>query len=81
MWEIFGRKCSSELIPAGLQKLVSLELQGNGLYESSLSPQTFRPLGRLVDLHLGGNLFRFVPKDLPASLQVHRLQLMDQIDH
>ncbi|XP_075870153.1 extracellular matrix protein 2 [Nelusetta ayraudi] len=53
----------------GLQKLVSLELQGNGLYEASLSPQTFRPLGRLVDLHLGGNLFRFVPKDLPASLQ------------
>lgn len=60
--------------------MVSLELQGNGLYEASLSPQTFRPLVALVDLHLGGNLFRFVPQGLPASLQVHCLHSTDQID-
>lgn len=79
--DLFTRKCLLELIPAGLQRLVSLELRGNGLYEASLSPQTFKPLRGLVDLYLGGNLFRFVPQGLPASLQVHRLHCTEQINH
>lgn len=55
----------------GLENLVSLELAGNGLYEASVSLRAFIPLRKLVDLRLGNNHFRFIPKGLPSSLQVH----------
>ncbi|XP_048880019.1 extracellular matrix protein 2-like [Brienomyrus brachyistius] len=53
----------------GLFKLLTLELQGNGLHEGKVSPLTFRPLRKLIHLRLDDNQFRAIPSGLPPSLQ------------
>uniref|UniRef100_A0A3B3S0X4 Si:dkey-32e6.6 n=1 Tax=Paramormyrops kingsleyae TaxID=1676925 RepID=A0A3B3S0X4_9TELE len=53
----------------GLFKLLTLELQGNGLHEGKVSPLTFRPLRKLIQLRLDDNQFRAIPSGLPPSLQ------------
>ncbi|XP_029291780.1 extracellular matrix protein 2 [Cottoperca gobio] len=53
----------------GLINLLILELEENTLHEGSVSPLTFRPLKRLLDLQLDNNRFRSLPMGLPPSLQ------------
>ncbi|XP_029995354.1 extracellular matrix protein 2 [Sphaeramia orbicularis] len=53
----------------GLNSLLNLELEENGLHEGSVSPQAFRPLQKLLELQLDNNRFRSLPVGLPPSLQ------------
>ncbi|KAK1898774.1 Extracellular matrix protein 2 [Dissostichus eleginoides] len=53
----------------GLTNLLILELEENFLHEGNVSPLTFRPLQRLLDLQLDNNRFRSLPLGLPPSLQ------------
>ncbi|XP_020820018.1 extracellular matrix protein 2 isoform X2 [Phascolarctos cinereus] len=54
---------------ADLQQLVVLELEGNRLSESNVSPSAFAPLKSLSYLRLGKNQFRIIPQGLPASIE------------
>ncbi|XP_027691690.1 extracellular matrix protein 2 isoform X2 [Vombatus ursinus] len=54
---------------AELQQLVVLELEGNQLSESNVSPSAFAPLKSLSYLRLGKNQFRIIPQGLPASIE------------
>lgn len=54
----------------GVKNLLKLELKLNTLYEASVSPATFRPLQKLLELQLDNNRFRSLPLGLPSSLQV-----------
>ncbi|XP_056660001.1 LOW QUALITY PROTEIN: extracellular matrix protein 2 [Monodelphis domestica] len=54
---------------AGLKHLVTLELEGNELSESNVSPWAFGPLQRLSYLRLGRNRFRIIPQGLPTSIE------------
>lgn len=56
--------------PAGLSKLLTLEVEGNQLHDGNISPLAFRPLGSLLYLRLDRNRLRTIPPGLPASLQV-----------
>ncbi|MED6268318.1 hypothetical protein CHARACLAT_021163, partial [Characodon lateralis] len=58
----------------GVKNLLKLELRMNTLYEASVSPTTFQPLQKLLDLQLDKNRFRFLPVGLPSSLQVLRMK-------
>uniref|UniRef100_A0A8D0C9S0 Extracellular matrix protein 2 n=1 Tax=Salvator merianae TaxID=96440 RepID=A0A8D0C9S0_SALMN len=53
----------------GLEKLVTLELEGNLLSEANVSPVAFRPLKSLSYLRLGRNKFRTIPQGLPNSIE------------
>lgn len=55
----------------GLNRLVTLEMEGNNLSEANVSPLTFKPLMSLSYLRLGRNKFRIIPQGLPASIEVH----------
>ncbi|KAM6214611.1 LOW QUALITY PROTEIN: extracellular matrix protein 2 [Rhynchocyon petersi] len=52
-----------------LHQLTTLELEGNGLSESNVSPLAFKPLKSLTYLRLGKNKFRIIPQSLPASIE------------
>ncbi|XP_004384275.1 extracellular matrix protein 2 isoform X1 [Trichechus manatus latirostris] len=52
-----------------LNQLVTLELEGNSLSESSVNPLAFKPLKSLYYLRLGKNKFRTIPQNLPASIE------------
>ncbi|XP_074140677.1 extracellular matrix protein 2 isoform X2 [Sminthopsis crassicaudata] len=54
---------------AELQQLLVLELEGNQLSESNVSPLAFAPLRSLTHLRLGQNRFRIIPQGLPASIE------------
>ncbi|XP_068940536.1 extracellular matrix protein 2 isoform X2 [Petaurus breviceps papuanus] len=54
---------------AGLQQLIVLELEGNQLSESNVSPSAFALLKSLSYLRLGKNQFRIIPQGLPASIE------------
>ncbi|KAM9098793.1 extracellular matrix protein 2 isoform 3-T3 [Sarcophilus harrisii] len=54
---------------AELQQLLILELEGNRLSESNVSPLAFAPLRSLTHLRLGQNRFRIIPQGLPASIE------------
>ncbi|XP_004620181.2 extracellular matrix protein 2 [Sorex araneus] len=54
---------------SGLNRLVTLELEGNSLSEANVSPLTFKPLTSLSYLRLGRNKFRIIPQGLPASIE------------
>ncbi|XP_019746225.1 extracellular matrix protein 2 [Hippocampus comes] len=54
---------------AGLTNLLNLEMEGNSLHESAVSPQAFKPLKGLHHLNLENNRFRSLPPGLPRSLQ------------
>lgn len=56
--------------PAGLNQLLTLEVEGNQLHDGNISPLAFRPLGSLLYLRLDRNRLRTIPPGLPASLQV-----------
>ncbi|XP_026223380.1 extracellular matrix protein 2 [Anabas testudineus] len=53
----------------GLVNLLNVELGENTLHEGSVSPLAFKPLERLLLLHLDNNYFRSLPRGLPSSLQ------------
>ncbi|XP_067834766.1 uncharacterized protein [Heptranchias perlo] len=53
----------------GLHRLLTLELEGNGLDDGNVNPSSLRPLRRLTYLRLGRNRFRAMPSGLPHSLQ------------
>lgn len=53
----------------GLNRLVTLEMEGNSLSEANVSPLTFKPLMSLSYLRLGRNKFRIIPQGLPASIE------------
>ncbi|XP_061474042.1 extracellular matrix protein 2 isoform X2 [Rhineura floridana] len=53
----------------GLEKLVTLELEGNKLSEANVSPLAFQPLKSLSYLRLGQNKFRTIPQGLPNSIE------------
>uniref|UniRef100_A0A8C4SCA4 Si:dkey-6n6.1 n=1 Tax=Erpetoichthys calabaricus TaxID=27687 RepID=A0A8C4SCA4_ERPCA len=53
----------------GLSKLLTLELEGNGLHDGNVIPLAFKPLIRLIYLRLDENRFRALPSGLPSSLQ------------
>ncbi|XP_039629911.1 extracellular matrix protein 2 isoform X2 [Polypterus senegalus] len=53
----------------GLLKLLTLELEGNGLHDGNVVPLAFKPLSRLIYLRLDENRFRALPSGLPSSLQ------------
>lgn len=53
-----------------LSQLVTLELEGNDLSETSVNPLAFQPLKSLSYLRLGRNKFRIIPQGLPASIEV-----------
>ncbi|XP_053233602.1 extracellular matrix protein 2 isoform X1 [Podarcis raffonei] len=53
----------------GLEKLVTLELEGNKLNEANVSPLAFQPLKSLSYLRLGRNKFRTIPQRLPNSIE------------
>ncbi|XP_043977710.1 extracellular matrix protein 2 [Gambusia affinis] len=57
----------------GVKNLLKLELKLNTLYEASVSPATFRPLQKLLELQLDNNRFRSLPLGLPSSLQVLKM--------
>ncbi|XP_053173941.1 extracellular matrix protein 2 [Scomber japonicus] len=61
----------------GLKNLWNLELQGNILHEASVSPETFRPIKKLLYLQLDHNRFRSLPQGLPSSLK--RLDMNDNL--
>ena len=63
--------CNVSVLFSGLSSLLSLELEDTGLYDGIVSPLALRPLVGLLQLHLSHNRFRFLPENLPASLQVH----------
>ncbi|XP_037652877.1 extracellular matrix protein 2 isoform X2 [Choloepus didactylus] len=52
-----------------LNKLVTLELEGNSLSETNVNPLAFKPLKSLSYLRLGKNKFRIIPQGLPASIE------------
>ncbi|XP_072455306.1 extracellular matrix protein 2 isoform X2 [Notamacropus eugenii] len=54
---------------AGMQQLIALELEGNQLSESNVSPLAFASLKSLAYLRLGKNQFRIIPQGLPASIE------------
>ncbi|XP_006002571.1 extracellular matrix protein 2-like isoform X2 [Latimeria chalumnae] len=53
----------------GLHRLLTLELEGNGLHDGNVNPITFKPLRNLIYLRLDRNKLRAIPPGLPASLQ------------
>ncbi|XP_048200174.1 extracellular matrix protein 2 isoform X2 [Perognathus longimembris pacificus] len=62
--QAIGKKSLSDL-----NQLVSLELEGNSLSESNVSPSAFKPLKNLSYLRLGRNNFRIIPQCLPDSIE------------
>ncbi|XP_029689044.1 extracellular matrix protein 2 [Takifugu rubripes] len=57
----------------GLVNLLNLELVGNALHESTVSPLAFRPAEKLLSLHVDKNHFTSIPLGLPRSLQTLKM--------
>ncbi|XP_078064707.1 extracellular matrix protein 2-like, partial [Mustelus asterias] len=58
----------------GLHRLLTLDLEGNGLDDGNVNPNAFRPLRKLIYLRLGRNRFRAMPSGLPPALKELHLE-------